>query len=185
MMMQRVFRTSHHLQFGRRQCSCLVTIDIHLCYTNPNRGGKMCTRGGKTRTRIEWSLYYVLILHTKAPRQHDVETSRPRKLSLHASRFGKPRCSHVSKEKRVSDAPMSITIVRGTQSTKHGRCVVRALGSIDLAMAAGWASPCLFSFACALRRSVSSRAIRPSDALSLASTSRCRAVSRASRVRGL
>ena len=142
------------------------------------------TFSGRTRTRIEWLLNCVLILHTEAPGQHDVEPSKPRKLSLHASRSRKPRCSHVSKEKRVSDAPVSITAVRGMSLAKHGRCVVRALGSIDLAMAVGWVSPCLFSFACALRRSVSSRAIRPSDALSLASTSRCRVVSRASRGRG-
>ena len=68
---------------------------------------------------------------------------------------------------------------------KHGMCVVMTLGFIDLAIDAGWVSPCLFSFAHALRRLVSSWVIRPLNALSWVSTSCCRAVSRASRVRGL
>ena len=52
--------------------------------------------------------------------QRDVEPSKPGKLSLHASRFGEPKCSHVSKEKRVTDAPVSITTVKGTTLAKHG-----------------------------------------------------------------
>ena len=89
--------------------------------------------------------------------QHDVEPSKPRKWSVHASRFGEPKCSHVSKERRVSDALVSVTAIRGTPLAKHGRCVITTLGSIDLAITIGWVSLCLFNFACALQRSVSSR----------------------------
>ena len=134
------------------------------------------TFDGRTRTQIEWR-YIVLILHMNARRQHDVEPSKLRKFSLHASRFRNPRCSHVSKEKRVIEALVSITAVRGTSLAKHRKCVIMTLGSIDLAIVVGWVSPCCYSFPCALGRSVSSEAMWPLN-------SRCQVVSRASRVRG-
>ena len=83
----------------------------------------------------------------KTLRQHDVEPSKARKLSMHSSRSENPSCSHISKDKRVSEAAVSSIAVRGTSLMEHGKWVVNALGSVDLAIAMGLVSLCRLSLA--------------------------------------
>ena len=97
--------------------------------SKPRKQGLYNTLSGRTQLELN-GRYFVSWLCTRrfwGKLQHDVEPLKPMKLSWYISRFGNPRCSHVWKEKRVIEAPVSITAFRGTSLVKRGKCVVTTL----------------------------------------------------------
>ena len=63
--------------------------------------------------------------------------SNPWKMSYHSSRSGKPRCSHMLKERSVDEAPVSITGVKVESLIVHGRWDIRFLELVCVEMAIG------------------------------------------------